>query len=102
MKKLKVAGDTMIFGFSGGRKDATVLMDSADTKPTLGRYEIVKEAGSRRDGYGYLGKDPKINREVAIKTCGTRRLMKKKLFRSQKSGFSVKPKQPGNFPIPIS
>ena len=68
MKKLKVAGDTMIFGFSGGRKDATVLMDSADTKPTLGRYEIVKELGRGAMGTVYLGKDPKINREVAIKT----------------------------------
>jgi len=100
MKKLKVAGDTMIFGFSEARKDETVLMDSADTKPTLGVMNR-QGAGSRRDGTVYLGKDPKINREVAIKTCGTRRLMKKS-FPKSKSGFSVKPKQPGNFPIPIS
>jgi len=46
----------------------TVLMDSADTKPTLGRNEIVKELGCGTMGTVYLGKDPKINREVAIKT----------------------------------
>lgn len=67
-KKLKVAGETMIFGLGGARKDATVLMDSAETKPTLGRYEIVKELGRGAMGTVYLGKDPKINREVAIKT----------------------------------
>ena len=68
VKKLKAAGNTMIFGLGGGRKEATVLMDSADTKPTLGRYEIVKELGRGAMGTVYLGKDPKINREVAIKT----------------------------------
>ncbi|MCX5854613.1 MAG: serine/threonine-protein kinase [Deltaproteobacteria bacterium] len=67
-KKLKVAGDTVIFGLGGGKKDATVLMDSAETKPTLGRYEVSKELGRGAMGTVYLGKDPKINREVAIKT----------------------------------
>jgi len=43
-------------------------MDSADTKPTLGRYEISKELGRGAMGTVYLGKDPRINREVAIKT----------------------------------
>jgi eukaryotic-like serine/threonine-protein kinase len=68
VKKLKVAGETMIFGLGGGRKDSTVLMDSADTKPTLGRYEVVKELGRGAMGTVYLGKDPRINRDVAIKT----------------------------------
>jgi CHASE2 domain-containing sensor protein/tRNA A-37 threonylcarbamoyl transferase component Bud32 len=67
-KKLKVAGETLIFGFGGAKKDATVLVDSAQTKPTLGRYEIAKELGRGAMGTVYLGKDPKINREVAIKT----------------------------------
>ena len=40
IKKLTTAGETMIFGLSGARKEATV----------------------------FLGKDPRINREVAIKT----------------------------------
>jgi serine/threonine-protein kinase len=68
IKKLKVAGETMIFGLGGAKKDGTVLIDSAETKPTLGRYEVVKELGRGAMGTVYLGKDPRINREVAIKT----------------------------------
>jgi CHASE2 domain-containing sensor protein/tRNA A-37 threonylcarbamoyl transferase component Bud32 len=68
IKKLKTVGDTMIFGLGAGKKDATVLMNNADTKPTLGRYEISKELGRGAMGTVYLGKDPRINREVAIKT----------------------------------
>lgn len=69
IKKLKTVGETMIFGLgSGPKKDATVLMDNADTKPTLGRYEISKELGRGAMGTVYLGKDPRINRDVAIKT----------------------------------
>ena len=58
----------MIFGLGGAKKDATVLIDSSETKPTLGRYEVSKELGRGAMGTVYLGKDPKINREVAIKT----------------------------------
>ena len=69
IKKLKTVGETMIFGLgTGPKKDATVLMDNADTKPTLGRYEISKELGRGAMGTVYLGKDPRINRDVAIKT----------------------------------
>ena len=68
IKKLKAAGETFIFGLGGTKKDATVLVDSVQTKPTLGRYEIAKELGRGAMGTVYLGKDPKINREVAIKT----------------------------------
>lgn len=35
---------------------------------TLGRYQVVKELGKGAMGTVYLGKDPKINRTVAIKT----------------------------------
>ena len=58
----------MIFGLSGAKKDATVIMDNTGIKPTLGRYEIVKELGRGAMGTVFLGKDPRINREVAIKT----------------------------------
>lgn len=37
-------------------------------KPVLGRYELVRELGRGAMGVVYLGKDPKINRQVAIKT----------------------------------
>jgi len=68
IKKLTTAGETMIFGLTGSKKDATVIMDNSEIKPTLGRYEIVKELGRGAMGTVFLGKDPRINREVAIKT----------------------------------
>ncbi|MCX5839241.1 MAG: serine/threonine-protein kinase [Deltaproteobacteria bacterium] len=68
IKKLKTVGETIIFGGGGARKDATVIAGSAETHPTLGRYEVIKELGRGAMGTVYLGKDPKINREVAIKT----------------------------------
>ncbi|MGV8057673.1 MAG: CHASE2 domain-containing protein [Smithellaceae bacterium] len=68
IKKLNVAGTTQIFGLSGAKKEATVIMDNTEIKPTLGRYEIVKELGRGAMGTVFLGKDPRINREVAIKT----------------------------------
>ena len=68
IKKLTTAGETMIFGLSGAKKEATVIMDNTEIKPTLGRYEIVKELGRGAMGTVFLGKDPRINREVAIKT----------------------------------
>jgi serine/threonine-protein kinase len=67
IKRLKQADETVILK-SGGRKEATVILDSTDTKPTLGRYTILKELGRGAMGTVFLGKDPRINREVAIKT----------------------------------
>ncbi|OQA01998.1 MAG: Serine/threonine-protein kinase PknB [Planctomycetes bacterium ADurb.Bin412] len=72
VKKLNVAGETMIFGLSGAKKEATVIMDNTEIKPTLGRYEIVKELGRGAMGTVFLGKDPRINREVAIKVLPRR------------------------------
>jgi eukaryotic-like serine/threonine-protein kinase len=40
---------------------------SATPKRTLGRYEIERELGQGAMGTVYLGRDPKINRVVAIK-----------------------------------
>ncbi len=39
-----------------------------DNLAMLGRYKIIKELGKGAMGAVYLGRDPKINREVAIKT----------------------------------
>jgi len=41
--------------------------DAANRKQTLGRYEIQRELGKGAMGVVYLGRDPKINRIVAIK-----------------------------------
>src|SRR5437879_12491378 len=37
-------------------------------KPKFGRFEVQKELGKGAMGVVYLGKDPKIGREGAIKT----------------------------------
>ncbi len=66
IERMQSAGDTMIFGSSNG--GMSTLLITGGAKPTLGRYEIVRELGKGAMGTVYLGKDPKINREVAIKT----------------------------------
>jgi serine/threonine-protein kinase len=54
---------------SGDRFEKTVLYgNDTKTRPTLGRYEVLKEIGKGAIGTVYLGRDPKINRKVAIKT----------------------------------
>ncbi|MCE5194672.1 MAG: serine/threonine-protein kinase [Nitrospiraceae bacterium] len=68
IKRLKVAGETMIFGTTSSKKEATILVEDSPIKPTLGRYEIQKKLGRGAMGTVFLGKDPKINRLVAIKT----------------------------------
>lgn len=49
------------------------LLSNGESKPTLGRYEIIDELGKGAMGTVYLGKDPKINRRVAIKTMALSR-----------------------------
>ena len=69
--KLKAMGETQILGTAGLRRggaDATVMVTGTDVKPTLGRYEVIKELGKGAMGTVFLGRDPKINRQVAIKT----------------------------------
>ncbi|MBF0120268.1 MAG: CHASE2 domain-containing protein [Desulfobacterales bacterium] len=71
-KKLMQASDTMVFGegFLGGTSSGAdpLLATGTGTKPTLGRYEIVKQLGKGAMGIVYLGQDPRINRTTAIKT----------------------------------
>lgn len=57
---------TVMMGKAG--PGGTMVLDALDQKPTLGRYEVEKELGKGAMGTVYLGKDPKINRTVAIKT----------------------------------
>lgn len=60
---------TIILGARAGSPGGTLVVDSGITEnPTLGRYKIERELGRGAMGTVYLGKDPKINRVVAIKT----------------------------------
>jgi serine/threonine-protein kinase len=51
-----------------GRGDTPLMMGDKSAKPTFGRYEILREIGRGAMGTVYLARDPKINRDVAIKT----------------------------------
>jgi CHASE2 domain-containing sensor protein/tRNA A-37 threonylcarbamoyl transferase component Bud32 len=68
IKTLKNIGKTAVLEANSFKADATLLLEEGTTKPTLGRYEILKEIGRGAMGTVYLGIDPKINRKVAIKT----------------------------------
>jgi serine/threonine-protein kinase len=71
VERLKKMGETIIFGERSGVKrdlDLTFMMESAAEAPTIGRYQLIRELGRGEMGIVYLGKDPKINRLVAIKT----------------------------------
>ncbi|HET8731477.1 MAG TPA: serine/threonine-protein kinase [Moraxellaceae bacterium] len=61
--------ETVILGGGAGSAQATlILAPGSDEKPMLGRYQVEKELGKGAMGVVYLGRDPKINRVVAIKT----------------------------------
>jgi len=65
--ELKDMEKSVVLG-GNGSKDGTMVLGKGATAPTLGRYEVVRELGQGAMGTVYLGRDPKINREVAIKT----------------------------------
>ncbi len=70
--ELQETEGTVVLGASGGGKNGGLGLSKGRTAPTLGRYEIVRELGQGAMGTVYLGRDPKINREVAIKTLNIR------------------------------
>ncbi len=68
IKRNEKLDETLMIGH-GGEAGATLLLDGDDVqKPMLGRYTVEKELGKGAMGTVYLGRDPKINRVVAIKT----------------------------------
>ena len=68
VNRAKHLEETVLIGGGSSKSGATMLLDGSITKPMLGRYEVEKELGKGAMGVVYLGKDPKINRVVAIKT----------------------------------
>ncbi len=69
LDRSKKMEETIIIGPGGGNLGPSLMASGDDVeKPQLGRYEIIKELGKGAMGMVYLGNDPKISREVAIKT----------------------------------
>jgi serine/threonine-protein kinase len=63
-----------------GQAAKTLLMPDIGLQlPVFGRYEIERELGRGAMGVVYLGKDPKINRQVAIKTLDYSQFSEKEL-----------------------
>ena len=70
LNRAKQMSETVILGGGGGGRTNVSKLDGAGNveKPMLGRYQIEKELGKGAMGVVYLGRDPRINRVVAIKT----------------------------------
>jgi len=67
LSRAKQLAETVILG-GGSSHPGGSLNLAAGEKPKFGRFEVQKELGKGAMGVVYLGKDPKIGREVAIKT----------------------------------
>jgi len=70
LNRAKQLSETVMLGGGSGTRSNASLLDASGNveKPMLGRYQIEKELGKGAMGVVYLGRDPKINRVVAIKT----------------------------------
>ena len=70
IKRLVSLENTLAMPGGSPKKETTFLVQNGTgtTRPTLGRYEIIRELGQGAMGTVYLGKDPSIQRQVAIKT----------------------------------
>ncbi|HEU4650612.1 MAG TPA: CHASE2 domain-containing protein, partial [Croceibacterium sp.] len=66
ISRAKQLSETVILG--GGSHPGGTLQLGVGEKPKFGRFQVEKELGKGAMGVVYLGKDPKIGREVAIKT----------------------------------
>jgi serine/threonine-protein kinase len=67
-KLKKVIGAMPMAGPKGKKEEKIVVVEGLEIKPTVGRYEIVREIGQGAMGVVYEARDPKINRLLAIKT----------------------------------
>jgi CHASE2 domain-containing sensor protein len=68
INKLTALEKTLVASTGAALKGTSFLLQNGTTRPTLGRYEILKELGQGAMGTVYLGRDPSIQRLVAVKT----------------------------------
>ncbi len=70
LQRNREMGERIVLAQGSAAPGGTVVMTAAQglQRPTLGHYHIEKEIGRGAMGLVYLGQDPRINREVAIKT----------------------------------
>lgn len=70
LARAKQLSETVLLAGSSGKTNAgTLILEGGQVeKPMLGRYQLEKELGKGAMGVVYQGRDPKINRVVAIKT----------------------------------
>ncbi|MFN0118663.1 MAG: protein kinase domain-containing protein [Elusimicrobiota bacterium] len=101
IEMLKKAGEGAVFGGIGKKgADATVMVEGLGQSTTLGRYEVVRELGRGAMGIVYLGKDPKINRQVAIKTMRFEEDMDEIQAKTVKDRFFREAESAGNLTHP--
>ena len=67
-KLKKVIGAMPVTSLKGKKEEKIIVVEGLEIKPTVGRYEIVREIGHGAMGVVYEARDPKINRLLAIKT----------------------------------
>ena len=68
LARAKQMAETAMLGGSSVAGASPLTADGQIEMPMLGRYQLEKELGKGAMGVVYLGRDPKINRVVAIKT----------------------------------
>ncbi|HEY9050931.1 MAG TPA: serine/threonine-protein kinase [Gammaproteobacteria bacterium] len=87
LQSLTSVSGTQTQVLSPSQSTKTLVLPDMDLQlPVLGRYELEKELGRGAMGVVYLGRDPKINRRVAIKTLDYSQFSEKEI-KSIKSRF---------------
>ena len=66
--RAKAMSETVMLGGGTSHPGGTMVLGAGTEKPMLGRYQVERELGKGAMGVVYGGRDPKINRVVAIKT----------------------------------